>query len=214
MTEGIIARRTGAGVVFTAFDVTRELRAQGVRCFHDEVRRVVHGLYFAGGMPGYTRALRDVGGPAPAYLYYPIVDGGDVDAAGLDPATLSRLRAPSRMRSYSLPGSRHTLVGQGVAPVRRVDRRGTICVPAWMTRALGMGPGDRAIVRPDPGAGRLGVSDQASVDVAAGAILRAYRVDRHANIRITARAQRDAGLDRPSHFRISRSGAVIVLQPL
>jgi hypothetical protein len=39
-------------------------------------------------------------------------------------------------------------------------------------------------------------------------------VDRHANIRITSRAQRDAGLDAPATFRICCEGALIVLTPV
>ena len=73
--EDLIQDQINSGNTFTAFDLTRELRAQGFRVIHGEAKAFVHGFFLSGMMTGYTRELRgsslqnDL-----AWTYYPIND--------------------------------------------------------------------------------------------------------------------------------------------
>src|ERR1043166_9105021 len=104
LIEQIVAGHVGMGNAFTAFDVTRELRSQGVQVVHEAAKRVVHGLYFAGAMPGYTRDLRPMGGPVPAFVYFPQTGSADADAYDLNGLralmSAADLRATSSLRAY------------------------------------------------------------------------------------------------------------------
>lgn len=73
-TSAVVAEFICEEKEFTAHDITRELRnkLQGTRVEHEEVRKVVHGLWETGGMIGYDRKL-GTGYPSsvPPFVYYP-----------------------------------------------------------------------------------------------------------------------------------------------
>jgi hypothetical protein len=58
--------------MFTAYDITCQVRDEGARVLHDEVRRVVHDLYETNKMEiAYERTLTEIGGArGPAYVYH------------------------------------------------------------------------------------------------------------------------------------------------
>jgi len=58
--------------IFTAFDVTKKLRAGGVRCKHEDVKQLIHNSYLTGAMVDYRRSLVDVGTDIQPWLYCPI----------------------------------------------------------------------------------------------------------------------------------------------
>ena len=71
--QALVIGWTQEGRAFTAWEVTRHLRAlgyAGVR--HAEVRALVHNAFAESEMPGYDRALSVVDGSgARALVYYP-----------------------------------------------------------------------------------------------------------------------------------------------
>jgi len=57
--------------IFTAFEVSREMRGRGIKIRHRELRDDVHqSLQLAAGRYGYTRTLRDIDGTVEAWLYH------------------------------------------------------------------------------------------------------------------------------------------------
>jgi hypothetical protein len=71
--ERALEGRIAGGEMFTAWDITRQVRAEsGARVPHGLVRQVVHQCFFAGGMGAdYTRTLCHVGGDhGPAWVYH------------------------------------------------------------------------------------------------------------------------------------------------
>ncbi len=58
--------------IFTAFDITKRVRKNKVRCKHDDVKQIVHNAYINGEMPNYDRSLIDVGTAIQPWLYCPV----------------------------------------------------------------------------------------------------------------------------------------------
>ncbi len=72
----IVRRKVEGRERFTAYDVTREVRARGYFLRHADCRAVVHGM-FAANMLGsdYDRILADLGGSdGPAFIYHHLED--------------------------------------------------------------------------------------------------------------------------------------------
>jgi len=73
--------------LFTAFDITREIRSDGTRCRHKNVRQIVHDTYNNGEMAdNYIRSLIFVDSSHQAFVYHPddvdpnVYVGGNADA--------------------------------------------------------------------------------------------------------------------------------------
>ncbi len=63
------------GRMFTAFEISLEVKAEGVRERHRNMKEFIHQvLAELGGQHNYTRTLRDVGAPIHAWLYHKIGD--------------------------------------------------------------------------------------------------------------------------------------------
>jgi bifunctional DNA-binding transcriptional regulator/antitoxin component of YhaV-PrlF toxin-antitoxin module len=191
---------------FTAYTVTLALRARNLRVDHQDVRRLVHGMFRNGELDDYGRELRDMGGPARAWYYQP------------EPtSSLARHRCPSTVaRSYlAFPtsGNRRDRTPHrvGLHP-RKVDRRGTVCIPAVLIRGAGLRRGDRAVVLADVNRGRLAIALHASHGAGPPPQSRSYTVDKYGNIRITRAAQRQAGVSAGS-YRVERTADGIVIEP-
>lgn len=83
VVEQVVNEKVQAGEMFTAHDVTLEVRGRGHRAGHTEVRSAVHDYYNRGGMGvAYTRSTITVPGGTP-FLYHRLVD---------DPATFANVR--------------------------------------------------------------------------------------------------------------------------
>jgi len=70
--ESVVNDKVQDGEMFTAYDVTKEVRNRGHRERHDNIKQVVHDYYGRGAMgPDYTRTLIPIAGaPIPAFLYH------------------------------------------------------------------------------------------------------------------------------------------------
>ena len=70
--RGVVASKVTQGQMFTAFDVTKELRSNGNQVRHNNIKHIVHALYNQGDMQGYNRSLIDVSGTSiRPFLYHP-----------------------------------------------------------------------------------------------------------------------------------------------
>lgn len=58
--------------MFTAFEISRAVKAKGIGLRHREMKRDVHDAISARRSRSYTRTMTDVGAPEQAWLYHPI----------------------------------------------------------------------------------------------------------------------------------------------
>ena len=73
-----VTDRLNNSEMFTAFDITKSFRNNGVKYPHNEVKKIVHNM-FKDGIIGYDRIRTDkTGAPVQPFLYFPI---------GADPST-------------------------------------------------------------------------------------------------------------------------------
>lgn len=83
VVEQVVNDKVVAGEMFTAHDVTLDVRGRGHRAGHAEIRTAVHDYYGRGGMGvAYTRSTITVPGGTP-FLYHRLVD---------DPSNFSHIR--------------------------------------------------------------------------------------------------------------------------
>ena len=83
VVEAVVNEKVQADEMFTAHDVTIEVRGRGHRAGHTEIRQAVHDYYQRGGMGvAYTRSTITVPGGTP-FLYHRLVD---------DPSTFANVR--------------------------------------------------------------------------------------------------------------------------
>jgi len=87
-----ITALTSIDEMFTAFDVTRRVRAAGSTVRHFDVKRLVHSTYNNGNFPlEYERNLKSIGNLSP-FLYHPMSkDPEDYDSQSLSPTTLAQV---------------------------------------------------------------------------------------------------------------------------
>lgn len=166
---------------FTAYDITQSLRRLNVRCKHDEVKAIVHETFETGRMQDYTRELRDLGGPIPAWYYF---HRHDYAAQQYVSNTSNNVvgTVPVVNNSNSIPS----------VWTANADHRQTVCVPAAAIRLINLKPGETAVVIPcsneivikAPGISSHGLVSNAHF----------YTVDKNNNVRITAQPQVQAGL--------------------
>ena len=67
----VIEDKISHDVMFTAFDITKELRKNGNKVRHGNIRSIVHNLFRNGEINGYTRTIIDINGERP-FVYHPI----------------------------------------------------------------------------------------------------------------------------------------------
>ncbi len=71
--KDVIADKVSQNQMFTAFDITKELRKKGQQVSHYNIKRIVHTIYNNGDMQGYDRSLVNIAGvPLQPFLYHPM----------------------------------------------------------------------------------------------------------------------------------------------
>jgi hypothetical protein len=183
----IVSAKVDNDVMFTAFDVSREVQARqeedGVPMErHRNMKNTIHGemqQYVDSGL--FEKMLCDVGAPNPAFVYYP---------AGMDPQTyVPQHRAAATNHQPPVVQQRSTLAAAiAGSPTgqngHRGDARGTLAVPCDTIRSVGIQNGETVYVSE-------GVQNGEEVLVldkdypANGNVLASYTVDRYGNVRIT-----------------------------
>jgi hypothetical protein len=201
----VITEKVDSDIMFTAFDVSREvqirLQAAGLSFVrHSNMKEVVHEEmqgYMQQGV--YQRQLVDVGAPVQAFVYYP---------AGADPlqyvsGNIVHISAPAIVPVPAVTDSTDD-GNQGRSP----DARGTLAVPAVLVRAAGMMPGDKCYVYADTD--KTGTPFLIITGMATGKSLAEYTVDAYNNVRITQKQLDAGGLTEDSFYFESDGSSVIV----
>ena len=189
----LVADRIDEGATFSAFDITKALRGLRFRVRHDEVKALVHQMFETGGMTGYTRELRDYGGPIPAWEYRP--DAVVATNQHRAPSTVARPYF-STTGPYDIPGSDDEDEDEdGV--YAKADARGTICVPSKLIQDAGFKPGELVVVVSNHAKKTLTLAPMplpVGWDPNSGGSVKVYTVDKYSNVRITRSAQCAAGV--------------------
>jgi bifunctional DNA-binding transcriptional regulator/antitoxin component of YhaV-PrlF toxin-antitoxin module len=196
----LITDRIAVGDVFTAYSITQDLRAEGFRVRHEEVKSIVHQMFEDGEMDNYTRELKDYGGPIPAWEYRP--DSTVMASHHRVPSTVARNYAasgntggPQAFCGTTVPHTDDDDDEDGI--YAKADARGTICVPSKLIQDAGFKPGDHVVVITDPNKRLLTLSPlalPAGWDSNGGLSLKIYTVDKYRNVRITRATQLKAGV--------------------
>lgn len=234
VVEQVVNDKVVAGEMFTAHDVTLDVRGRGHRAGHTEIRTAVHDYYGRGGMGvSYTRSTITVPGGTP-FLYHRLVDDPSNFAhiRGLNtnvptsatitvpPANSIQLpsnllgnlsvagvavQSPSQVHS----GSR----GQnkpGQVNARKVDARGVLSIPTNIVRGAGM----RALqkVYAYPVGSNLVISSTKMTNTShPDNHTHEYTVDADSQIRVTQKCLEDAGIGGSKYdLELSASSEILV----
>ena len=215
VVETIVDEKVQIGEMFTAHDVTLEVRVRGHRCGHGDVRDAVHDYYNRGGMGvGYARTNIPVAGRLTPYLYHRTVD---------DPSTYQNVRAGQISQStpnlsatpnvpdnqvVKIPANLLTNVNQvmnsqnhtpniarshnkpGMTLARVVDSRQTLSIPSNIVRDVGFHTGQKVFAV----AGVNCVNIVNSQPIPSTSVFCKYTVDCHDQIRLTQSFLARAGI--------------------
>lgn len=194
LIQETVDEKIDRNVMFTAFEVSLEVkdkcRKNGLNVpSHSNIKADIHNAisnYLSTGI--VSRRLQEVGAPSPAYVYYP--PGSNPD----NYVPLTRMDGPKQQVTAQAPvaldvatSSQQTSVNvandndgdcqaTGLVP----DSRGTLCIPNYLAKMVGLTPGDTAYVTEDSNSlvlsSRLDDPNSAKTT---------YTVDAYGNVRIT-----------------------------
>ena len=190
--EELVEEKVSKEEMFTAWDITKEVRSSGTREPHRSVKRVVHRIFENGEMEGYDRALVSVrpGVPSP-FVYHPDgIDPNDYLAQGkVDKASRN---GDGDDDDDDDDGDDDTQSSRyaGVSPVKTtknpdgsIDRttgdRGYLYLPKDMVSGIGLKVGQKAHVH-------RASNGNLSISKATGGIA-TYAVDAKGNVRVHKR---------------------------
>lgn len=199
LIEDVASEKVSSNELFTAFDVSIAVRNRATASSlspprHREIKNDVHRVLDTHLQNGnYKRDLRDVGAPTPAFVYYPVGSDPSTYVSGVNgavaaPVVSAVVNAPVSSVNTPLNTPVQSTVddddGDGKDVGRGCDARGSLCVPTFMLRQVGLKPDDSAVVSME----NINNSVRILVgkDVPASATqLTSYTVDYHGNVRIT-----------------------------
>ena len=156
---------------FTAYDITLELRKNGFWVEHEDVKKLVHALMQDEMNSGtnYQKNLEFVTAEKQAFVYKPIEN--DIDVT---------------VEDYIDDDDDDDDGNNGNGELFKTDKRGRLCIPASMVRAIGLNPGDLCCCFIDPK--NQNILSITNVDYSAdGTIMAYYIVDSYNNIRISSK---------------------------
>jgi hypothetical protein len=188
MIEEVVEEKVRAGEMFTAFDISLEVKERGGHDRHRHMKKFVHDYHCRGLMGGdYDRTLMSIpGAKAQAWLYHP---------KSADPNTYKP--QPRRKRT---PKDGY-----------RMDRRSRVTVPVAWVRAAGLLPGNQAFIAADSSSTALVVMRDCSAPKGFS-VLQSYKVEKDGNVRIARTTLARAGL-KSKRFAIDADGARIIVKP-
>jgi hypothetical protein len=144
--------------MFTAWDVTSNLRHAGTQVKHYEVRGTIHGMFpnppFGS---DYDRMNVDVGNGQQAWLYFPDdQDPNTYDRHANQPTTVAQDPASNGYSSTDpVPSTDPASSGDGppapdstVSSVVSTNKNGRLHIKAQYLRGIGLGAGQNAVVYP------------------------------------------------------------------
>ncbi len=148
--EDVVSENINADKMFTAWDVTVEVRKRSKdRVQHYEVKREVHKLFDNGGMAGYNRVLANLPGinPQPFLYYPPSCDPTTYTGKPTAPAAAVALPAPtSSMTALDDDDDDDVDVAADGSVVYKFDTTDRLCVPNKLVRELSLKAGDEVEV--------------------------------------------------------------------
>jgi hypothetical protein len=191
--ETVVLEKCQNAELFTAFDVTKAVRAKvgrSVNVPHNDVKQEVHNLFASGQMGSdYTRTLGNLplasGIPQP-WVYHPTTADPSSYGSGIPQlcnAPAVPTLTPPVLKAADTNGSDDG-VNQTSDGYYKVDGRETLCVPKSLLEAVGLKAGDEAHVSADALAGHLVVT-KSLPDQTVLTPLSSYTVDKYGNVRIT-----------------------------
>lgn len=184
-----------AGIMFSAYDVTKSLRADGEKVFHRDVRDVVRNMFANGDMGDYGRQNYTLNNGDVTFVYLnenvdDLSNYREDDMSSSVPfvvpspkAAILAPVAPPATPAVSATTSNEWFMGQ--------DSRGRVCVPADALRKLGVASGKSVFVHVDVFANEI-VIDTHSVTPSQET---EHRVDKDNNVRIGQTLLQKANLD-------------------
>jgi hypothetical protein len=194
VTENVIDSKTQNNEMFTAHDITLELRNRGHRASHHEVKEYVHDYYSRGEMGiAYTRSTITVPLGGTPYLYHRQVDDPsqyqNIRGQGQTPTPSTHTVAIPDLLSSITSIVDNTLIASSdlSATGRKADARNTLSVPVNLVKAAGFDIGDCVYVSVVGNV--LEITKNPS-----GNDGRKYTVDKGQQIRITQAALEEIGM--------------------
>ncbi|MEO1527093.1 MAG: hypothetical protein AAFX06_16765 [Planctomycetota bacterium] len=143
-----------ASRMFTAFEISRAVKAKGVSLRHREMKEFIHAAIYRRRSRSYTRTLIDVGAPEQAWVYHPLTE---------NPHSFRPLdRGDGRTRSATDAGNKFhsrnlTPLGDTTTPPSTAangsygcDAEGNVKLPASELSKIGVGMNEIVHVQSDP----------------------------------------------------------------
>lgn len=202
--ETVISEKTNANEMFTAHDITLEVRNRGHRVSHSNVRDIVHDNYQRGNMGvAYTRTPITVPSGETPFLYHRSAD---------DPSAYSNIRNDNTQQS-SAPNTTITIPSlndndnddneeeddnnktqRNVLIGRKTDARGTLSIPSAEVRKLGVSVGDKVYAVIINNGIKIVKENRSLVHDVIFSDSNQYTVDYHGQVRITQSFLKKAGI--------------------
>jgi bifunctional DNA-binding transcriptional regulator/antitoxin component of YhaV-PrlF toxin-antitoxin module len=189
--ETVVLEKCQNAELFTAFDVTKAVRAKvgrSVSVPHNDVKQEVHNLFASGQMGSdYTRTLGNLplasGIPQP-WVYHPTTVPASNYGSGIPQLSAPAPAVSTPVAAVVSTNGSDDGVNQTSDGYFKVDGRETLCVPKSLLEAVGLHPGDEAHVAADALAGHVVVC-KTPPDQTVLTPLSTYTVDKYGNVRIT-----------------------------
>lgn len=206
----VVTEFVHSGKMFTAFEVSLEVKNRGGEERHRNMREYVHETIFRLGIErgDYSRTLLDVGAPEQAWVYHTL-GSNPYDYVPLDRGDREVVPAHSRPRGVRNP----TRLVAGLSSPFAIppgaygtDQRGRLCIPVSLLSQLGVGPGEQVNVLCDPANEQAMISKTSATT---GSADTHYTVEGDGNVRITQGTLEKASLDGMQCYRIEGNDAVI-----
>lgn len=205
VVEQVVLDRIKRSELFTAYDITQSLRAIGMQVRHDDVKGIVHTLFYEEKMPGYSWSFLPVADGKPeTYVYH--VWGQD--AYQYNDYTRS-LMQPSQYIDLKEDDTEGyvTDTDDEVSEVKDVDELSRIRIPAAILRTAGFESGDLVNVVFDASSNSFDVMPHdVNVEPEDGIIVKQYRVDMYGNLRICLKK---TGIN-ATRFKIVADGDMVI----
>ena len=181
LIEDVVNEYTKDEKMFTAFDVTKEVRVRTKdRVFHDEVKKEVHKMFHNGALPGYNRSLANLANANPQpWVYHP--QSVDVSKYNGSPVNdTSTVADPGTTPISSISSFAGSGTNDNDDKVYKLDTTDRLCVPNKLVRQLSLKTGDTIYVY------YANVKLTLKKDGSDGNFVTSYQVDKDDNVRITA----------------------------
>lgn len=206
----VVAEWIREGKMFTAFEVSLEVKRRGVHERHRNMREHTHEAIFHLGIQrgDYSRTLMDVGAPEQAWVYHTIASN-PYEYVPLDRTDMEVVPAHARPRGVRNPVRLSAMSSPFAIPpgAYGTDQRGRLCIPVNLLNAIGAGPGERVNVLCDPANEQALLTKASAAD--AGNPDTSYAVEGDGNVRMTQGTLEKAGLDGLQCYKIEGNDTVI-----